>query len=269
MQPKGSTFNQGLFRNYKQLADTEMDEADYEDAAQFADRAIASAKDKGPAPEAISARKLPKGKVGELTKARERLVAVLDASARKKRAFPAARAQAMFDCWMQEQEENNQPKDIAACRSAFYSTIGLIEAGMAKDMKKKKKKKVAKKAQPPIPGPFIVYFAYNSTAINAAGQAENKKAAAGLKTVLGAASKKGQRKVGMFVAGHTDRSGSDSYNYALSRKRAQAVRDALVAAGVSGKKVFLGVLGESNTAVSTADGAKEGKNRRVEIKITR
>lgn len=39
------------------------------------------------------------------------------------------------------------------------------------------------------------------------------------------------------VEGHTDKTGSDSYNLQLSKKRAQAVRDILVQSGVSGNRI--------------------------------
>ncbi len=40
----------------------------------------------------------------------------------------AANAQVMFDCWMQEQEENFQPPDIARCRDGFSAAIAAVEA---------------------------------------------------------------------------------------------------------------------------------------------
>ena len=49
------------------------------------------------------------------------------------------------------------------------------------------------------------------------------------------AAAKGAANVDISVVGHADATGSDPYNSALSLKRAEIVRDALVGAGVSGR----------------------------------
>ena len=41
--------------------------------------------------------------------------------------FFAARAQVMFDCWMQEQEENFQTDHIAACRNRFFAALEEVQ----------------------------------------------------------------------------------------------------------------------------------------------
>ena len=65
-----------------------------------------------------------------LSAARERLVAALAGGAADKDPANAARAQVMFDCWMQEQEENFQPAHIAACRDGFTDAMGIVEAAL-------------------------------------------------------------------------------------------------------------------------------------------
>jgi outer membrane protein OmpA-like peptidoglycan-associated protein len=67
------------------------------------------------------------------------------------------------------------------------------------------------------------------------------------------------------VTGHTDRSGTDAYNQALSVRRGEAVRRELVADGVADNLIVLRGVGESDPLVPTADGAREPQNRRVEI----
>jgi hypothetical protein len=69
------------------------------------------------------------------------------------------------------------------------------------------------------------------------------------------------------VTGHTDRSGSDAYNQALSIRRATAVEDALVADGVPADIIVIRGAGEAEPLVPTADGVREPQNRRVEIVI--
>ena len=67
------------------------------------------------------------------------------------------------------------------------------------------------------------------------------------------------------IIGHTDRSGSDSYNDALSTSRAEAVSARMQAAGLSASALMVSGRGEAEPKVSTADGERNPTNRRVEI----
>jgi len=67
------------------------------------------------------------------------------------------------------------------------------------------------------------------------------------------------------VAGHADTSGNAAYNMALSQRRAEAVREAMLKDGVSQASVAVVGHGEDALSVSTRDGVREPKNRRVEI----
>ena len=78
----------------------------------------------------------------------ERLTVAMAKGGALKAGKHAAAAQTSFDCWMQEAEENFQPKDIAACRNNFYGAMSLLEGAVDKRRmvaKKVTKKKVAKK----------------------------------------------------------------------------------------------------------------------------
>ncbi|WP_427969841.1 OmpA family protein [Altererythrobacter sp.] len=69
------------------------------------------------------------------------------------------------------------------------------------------------------------------------------------------------------VTGHADRSGSDAYNVALSRDRAENVANMLNGADLQGVTVSFDYKGESNPRVPTEDGVREPQNRRVEISV--
>ena len=69
------------------------------------------------------------------------------------------------------------------------------------------------------------------------------------------------------VAGHTDTSGSAAYNLGLSARRAEAVRQALVAGGVPADAIMTDSFGESDPLVPTPDGVREPSNRRAEIRF--
>ena len=67
------------------------------------------------------------------------------------------------------------------------------------------------------------------------------------------------------VTGHTDTSGSATYNMALSLRRANAVKDALVREGIPAAAIGVTGKGETQLLVQTGDNVKEPQNRRVEI----
>lgn len=69
------------------------------------------------------------------------------------------------------------------------------------------------------------------------------------------------------VAGHTDDSGDGGYNLDLSRRRAEAVRQYLIQAGVEGSRLVAEGYGEAQPLAdnATADGRR--KNRRVELRV--
>lgn len=69
------------------------------------------------------------------------------------------------------------------------------------------------------------------------------------------------------IYGHTDSTGSDSYNLDLSDKRAASVANYLSARGV-GQKIITTGLGESQPIASNASEEGRAQNRRVEIKIS-
>lgn len=103
---------------------------------------------------------------------------------------------------------------------------------------------------------FTVYFGFDRSDLDAAAMQVVDDAAARY-TQAGTAD--------IVVAGYTDRSGSPSYNLALSERRAEAVRAALEAKGVPASSIAVDAEGENNPAVMTADGQREARNRRVVI----
>jgi outer membrane protein OmpA-like peptidoglycan-associated protein len=67
------------------------------------------------------------------------------------------------------------------------------------------------------------------------------------------------------VVGYTDTAGSAVYNLALGLRRANAVRDALIAGGVPASIISVSSKGMSDPAVATGPNVKDARNRRVEI----
>jgi len=71
----------------------------------------------------------------------------------------------------------------------------------------------------------------------------------------------------LAVTGHTDRSGSDAYNEALSIRRANAVASLLEARGMPAGVLQVVGMGEREPKVPTIDGERNPTNRRVEIAV--
>jgi len=190
-------------------------------------------------------------------------MAALQAGARDKAPIQAANAQVMFDCWMQEQEENFQPEDIARCRSGFMQALLGAEAAvkpMAKAPAPMPKKAMAPKMAPKkVTQKFVVYFPFDSSKLTSESTRVIMQVIDAAKTV------KAKR---VYLSGHTDRSGSDSYNNKLSDMRTNAVAEAIKGGGISGRILGLGAFGENINAVKTPDGVKSPPNRRVEILIS-
>lgn len=69
------------------------------------------------------------------------------------------------------------------------------------------------------------------------------------------------------VAGHTDSDGAAAYNESLSERRARAVRNYLVNAGVNGANLSTKGYGEANPIADNGSAQGKADNRRVELRI--
>ncbi len=74
-------------------------------------------------------------------------------------------------------------------------------------------------------------------------------------------------KTQIIVAGYTDDTGTPQYNLQLSRKRAQAVADYLIAQGVQPIRIQTVGYGEADPVASNATAAGRAQNRRVTITL--
>ena len=71
----------------------------------------------------------------------------------------------------------------------------------------------------------------------------------------------------MLIVGHTDDVGDDESNRILSEKRANAVANHLIDAGVDIKRMLIQSWGETQPTVLNNSEANRSQNRRVEIAV--
>lgn len=264
MDPQGSEFNVALYQGYVNLAGAEYDEADFRDSDAFAMRAMTSGEGQTVDPEAISQRRLPEDTVSQLTSAYDQLVSALGNGADQKAPADAAKAQVMFDCWMQEQEEDIQPEDIAACRAGFYAAMAAVKIALAPKMAAAAPAPAPMPAPAPKPmpltGPYTVFFDFDSAELTAAAPAVVQMVISDFEKV---------KPNEIRLSGHADRAGSSGYNMILSKERLDAVAAALKAAGVPSLILTKTIHGEYDPREATPDGQRSDANRRVEVVFKR
>jgi outer membrane protein OmpA-like peptidoglycan-associated protein len=104
----------------------------------------------------------------------------------------------------------------------------------------------------------MVFFALDSTKIDPDAAA----------TITDAANvAKGMPSAKVTVVGFTDTTGPAAYNKVLSQRRANAVRDGLIANGVPAQQISIVGEGEAGLLVPTAQQTNQPKNRRVAIHV--
>jgi OOP family OmpA-OmpF porin len=240
--PGGDAFTQALHGEYMALGQSEYDQYDFKDAMFYLNRVVQTSGGSAPAPTQISERNLPADYVGELTAARERLEAAFAAGAKTAMPAEAARAQSQFDCWMEQQEENFQPRDIAACKERF-------EAAMASLAPKASAETIVLSSD--------VLFDFDKAVIKPQFMPDLDAIAAEL---VADTNKR------ILVWGHTDSIGTEAYNQGLSERRANAVAAYLEGKGVTRDRMTIQGFGETQPVASNATREGRAQNRRVEIR---
>lgn len=255
----GNNFNDELSRNYLKFADSEAKQFDWRDSNHFAKKGLQAAKGQNVMPEELAKWNLTKEHRAELTHARAELISSLTDS--NKAIFPkeAANAQAFFDCWVEEQEENWQEGRIVYCKKHYQDAIAQLHHVIKRsEVPKEVVVNVQKeKQEEKIEHNYIVYFNFDKSHIN-------KSEHQALINAIEAHRKLGKK---IHLDGYADDTGLDEYNDKLSLRRAESVKQYLINMGLSEDSFKVHYHGKHHLAVKTAHGVKERLNRRVEIKL--
>lgn len=256
--PTGSAFTQALFKNYAFLANSLRDVGSNDEdldsftlfgdgndtsmlAEAFAAKAMIAANGTEPDPEPSFD--------GESQGARDRLLRAL-ADGKDRFPLDAARAQTTFDCWMLNRTVASQRAAADQCRSSFDAAMARLEAEL--------RPPPPPPPPPPVQADFTVYFDFDSWTLTG-------EQLTTLQNAISAA--RAGRQSRITVVGHTDTSGSASYNQALSVKRANVVTETLVDMGARREAIQVTGVGENDLAVPTPDGVREPKNRRAVVTL--
>lgn len=252
-----SPFTEALTKDYFDLARLQFYYAD----DPFAEKARAADQGKVVLPWDPAKHKIPAEDRPDLVKAHERLMAALNNGFREQNPKQASAAQTNFDCWLKHvvDAKGKDWKCIKVCRDDFEKAMAAWKPPVAAVVAPKPKPAPQPKPAPaPVPRSFIVFFDWDSSVIKPDAQ-RVLRAAVGHAREVGATT--------INLEGHADRSGPTNYNQGLSLRRASAVREALVSMGMSASNISLVARGESDPLVRTADGVREPRNRRVEIRF--
>ncbi|MBI5165388.1 MAG: OmpA family protein [Magnetospirillum sp.] len=254
-----TAFSQALANEYRQFARSEYQQLDTLDSGAFAAKARMAEAGRIPAPEDPRNRGVGTGlqlnpdidigteQRAEAIQGRERLIQALQGGAAERAPQAAARAQVAYDCWVEQLEEGWQRTDIERCRRAFYTALERAAA-----------QPVA--AVPPVPADeagYQVFFGFDSASLTPEGR-----------RIVAAAAQQATARAApgeVTITGYADRSGPDGYNLQLSERRAEAVKDVLVAQGIPADHIRTTARGEANPVVPTEDGVQQPQNRRAVV----
>ena len=104
-----------------------------------------------------------------------------------------------------------------------------------------------------------VYFGFDSFAIDGGERGKIDEVAGFMKSASNT----------LIIAGFTDERGTPDYNRGLGERRAQAVREALIRAGVDAGKIQTVSFGAEMPAATGGGESAWGKNRRAEFGVVR
>ena len=248
--PEGSEFTKALAGEYLKFAESEYHvHTDDWDANKFAQKGLAAAAGNEVEAEDPTQWDIPEHAQNEIMHSRNRLMHALSSGGKTMHPVEAAKAQVMYDCWVEQQEENFQHTDINGCRDGFYKYVRLVELRLDE----KDSKFDASLGHRPV---HKIFFKLGSSRINKEGLDVVQSAAELYKKF-----KAQDQDVRLFVYGYTDKIGGKGVNDRLSKRRAANVRQALVRAGVPSKAI-------DNEGKGLIEGAlKDQNNRRVDIQI--
>lgn len=287
-EPRGNAFQNALMKEYRAFAESEEQKHDFVDAQYFAGKALRAAKGHDVPPDKVENWSISGGVKPTLQQARVYLLEVLGPEMTRRVPEDTARVQFLFDCWLEQQEKVDSEDQIPPCREEFYELLDSLYSykfahvggsesnapsrpsplkGESAGAHHSEDEYVATGTSSATVKPdvienpdltFTVLFDFNSASLGKSAEAKLGDVVRRLKKL---------DKYEVVISGHTDRAGSKSYNVGLSQRRAEAVKNMLVRAGIASGSISVFGYGELYPQVQTADGVRNHANRRVRVVI--
>jgi OmpA-OmpF porin, OOP family len=245
-----NSFTAALASEYAALAASLDREGDVADADYFARKGVTAGSGAAVPPEnnanwAIPLEQ-PYGLRTKLAQERTRLLAALDGGARDRAPALAARAQGRYDCWVERMEDNWSAAQTGACATEFLAAMDQLEG------------KTAGAATGAAAASLVnVFFEFDRARLTREAQ----------QIVTQIANQMKSRNLRATLVGKADLTGSDGYDLALGRRRADAVARELARLGVPRDRIAVDSVGKRQPPVKTADGVREPRNRVVEVTL--
>jgi OOP family OmpA-OmpF porin len=253
LEPVGTPFAVRLAQEYLAFAESEADQYDWRSSRHFALKGLDVAYGKQVEPENVKDWDIKNDLHPAFDQGREYLMDVLKSELVVTHSQEVAKAQMMYDCWIEQQEENWQSEDIAACRDGFYEVIDVLYAKLYPEPVEEEEQ-ILEQVQ--APGPYRIYFGLNQNKLDANAREIIRKVIAEVRNLPSFT---------VNLNGYTDKSGNPSHNLKLSKRRALQVKQALVDAGVDESKLLIFAFGDNLMPSMQALPAKDV--RYVEILI--
>ncbi|MBN9565903.1 MAG: OmpA family protein [Alphaproteobacteria bacterium] len=247
-QPQGSAFTVALAKEYLDFSSRESNQFyDQISASYFARKGLDAAIGVVVLPETLDRWSIPAGAQSEMQASRDRLLAAINTSTTADVSSELASAQVNFDCWVEEQDENRQPENIAFCRNRYLDAMARAEQKLA----------AAKQGQSLLPtSPYNVFYKPGKTDV----PVEANKVIDQLIVLI-----KQINDYRMVIDGHTDKTGSPMKNLAISDQRANKMKSAIVLKGAASEKIKTFAYGDS--ASKDKKGTPNARDRRVDITL--
>lgn len=303
--PEGEDpFRDAVAAEYDALYAKELALSDWNDWPRYRrlrDAALAGA---GPKPDDLSSRRLSDQLRAELTPVRDRVARLLLSPAEAVDPKAVAAVIGAYECWVEEAEEGRDLELRDACRTRFDQQILIAEAAAdtpivallpsdapsavevsdshggaalldapfraalgrpdglrARKLDAASMRRVlagALAAQPRTPRSYLIYF-------RSGGSEMTDESRVALAAALEDARQTEAARLSVF--GHTDTVGGADANARVSKRRAAAIREVLIARGLEPDKISAKGFGERDLLIQTPDSTGEARNRRVEIVV--
>jgi OOP family OmpA-OmpF porin len=247
-QPQGTLFTIALAKEYLDFSSRESSQFyDQISASYFARKGLDAAIGVVVPPETLDRWSIPAHAQAEMQASRDRLLEAINTPTTADVSSELASAQVNFDCWIEEQDENRQPENIAFCRNRYLDALSQAEQKIA----------AAQSGKNLLPtSPYNVFYKIGQTDVPVEANRVLDQLIALMKQI---------NDYRMVIDGHADKTGPSVKNLAISDQRATKMKSAIVLKGAADEKIKTFAHGDSGS--TSKKGTSNARDRRVDITL--